>query len=47
VARAISRRGITARPIIEEGGKASEGRVIVAMQTAVKKALDKLAYKGK
>lgn len=47
VARSISRRGIQARPIVEEGGKASEGRVITAMNEAVKKALEKLAYKGK
>jgi len=47
VARAISRRGIGARPIVEQGAKASEARVVIAMNEAVKKALEKLAYRGK
>lgn len=45
VARSISRRGIQPRPIVEEGSKASEGRVITAMNAAVQKALEKLAFK--
>lgn len=45
VARSIGSRGIRPRPIVEEGAKASEGRVITAMNEAVKKALEKLAYK--
>lgn len=47
VARSISRKGIRARPIVEEGGKASEARVIRAMMDAAARALEKMAYRGR